>query len=312
MTRQYLKNAELDAQLVEQGYVVVPLLDKEEVNALREVFVAAHPTEIVPFYATAHHKSPEFRDEMNKAIINAISTPVDELFNNCKLLGGSFIVKTKSDLSRLEPHQDWNIVDEDKYRSFNIWMPLVDLDEKNGAIEVLPKSHNWVRGIRHSSIPCAYQQVHHLVWENMKPLYMKAGEALIYDHSLLHCSKANNSDNLRIACASGVIPNEAEMFFYWNNNGTIDRFESNPEYFMSENIFTEPVGLKKVDSIAYDFPKVDEKWFNELAGLEGPVVEQEVPKEDVAKSTLARLPFWKIYTPLNIIKEIHYRLTSGS
>jgi hypothetical protein len=148
----------------------------------------------------------------------------------------------------------------------------------------------------------------------MKPLYMKAGEALIYDHSLLHASKANNSDSRRIACASGVIPNEAQMFFYWNNNGTIERYESNPEYFMAENIFTEPVGLPKVDSFEYDFPSVDEKQFYELAGLEMPVaelIELETAVQSINCST-KKLPFWKVYTPLNILKEIHYRLTSGS
>lgn len=314
MARQYLQNEQLDSQLAKEGYVVVPLLNEVEVNDLLNVFNAAHPDEIVPFYATAHHESPEFRNEMNLAIVKAISKQVDEVFNDCRLLGGSFIVKTKSDHSLLQPHQDWNIVDERQFRSFNIWIPLVDLTEMNGAIEILPKSHDWVRGIRHSSIPCAYQQVHHLVWENMKPLYMKAGEALIYDHSLLHASKANNSDSRRIACASGVIPNEAQMFFYWNNNGTIERFESNPEYFMAENIFTEPVGLQKDDSFEYDFPSVDEKRFYELAGLEMPVaqaIEPETAAESVDSST-DKTPFWKVYTPLNILKEIHYRLTSGS
>jgi len=314
MIRQYLKNPTLDAQLAQEGYVVVQLLDDAGVKGLTELFNAAHNSEINPFYATAHHESPEFRNSMSEVIIRAISNPVDELFDDCKLLGGSFIVKTQSDHSLLQPHQDWNIVDENEFRSFNIWIPLVDLNENNGAIEVLPKSHDWVRGFRHSSIPCAYQSVHHLVWENMKPLYLKAGEALIYDHSLLHASKANNSAGWRIACASGDIPNKAQMFFYWNEKGTIEQYESNPEYFMSENIFTHPVGLKKVASIEYDFPSVDAKRFHELAGLEMPAVDPVKPKVIVepVDSTLDKLPFWKVYTPVNILKEIHYRLTSGS
>lgn len=311
MIRQYLKNPELNAQLSSEGYVVVKLLTNDKVSDLAETFKAAQGEVIDPFYATAHHQSSEFRNQMSYAISDAISKPIDELFEDCKLLGGSFIVKTKSDQSLLQPHQDWNIVDEREFRSFNIWMPLVDLNENNGAIEVLPKSHNWVRGVRHSSIPCAYQQVHHLVWENMKPLYLKAGEALIYDHSLLHASKANCSDGLRIACASGIIPNEAQMFFYWNNDGTIDKYESNPEYFMTENIFTRPVGLKKVDSFEYDFPSVGETQFYQLAGLEMPAVPAiDNLEEPVVENQQKTLPFWKVYTPLNILREINYRLRS--
>lgn len=312
--RKYLKNDALNAQLAEAGYVVVPLLNDDEVKDLVDQFDASHDENIIPFYATAHHESSDFRKQMSQAIIDAISPNVNKLFADCKLLGGSFITKTNSDQSLLQPHQDWNIVDENEFRSFNIWIPLVDLDENNGAIEVLPKSHNWVRGIRHSSIPCAYQNVHHLVWENMKPLYLKAGEALIYDHSLLHASKANKTDDLRIACASGIIPTEAQMRFYWNADGKIEEYESNADYFMTRNIFAKPDGLQKLRDIEYDFPTVDERQFCAFAGLEMPKVEEpEFVESQVEQSTVIEedtLPFWKVYTPLNIIREINYRLRS--
>lgn len=310
MARQYLNSVELDKQLREQGYVVVPLLDAAEVEALRNIYEEAHPTQTVPFYATAHHEDTGFRKKMSSDILGSILNPVNEIFNNCTLLGGSFIVKAQNEQSSLEPHQDWNIVDEREFRSFNIWIPLVDLNDNNGAIEVLPKSHDWVRGVRHSSIPCAYQNVHHLVWENMKVLHLKAGEALIYDHSLLHASKANNSEDPRIACASGIIPSEAEMYFYWNNNQTIEKYESNAEYFMTQNIFTSPIGLKKVEEFQYDFPTVSDTQFYEFSGIEQPIQnsESELPTEPMPIEE--KLPFWKVYTPLNILKEINYRMGS--
>jgi hypothetical protein len=310
MARHYLNNTELNAQLIEQGYVVVPLLNADEVRTLSNIYSEAHPKETIPFYATAHHENTEFRKEMSSAIIGSILNPVDKLFNNCTLLGGSFIVKSQNDQSSLEPHQDWNIVDERDFRSFNIWVPLVDLNDKNGAIEVLPKSHDWVRGIRHASIPCTYQSVHHLVWENMKVLHMKAGEALIYDHSLLHASKANETDEPRVACASGVIPNEAQMFFYWNNNQKIEKYESNADYFMTENIFTAPSSLRKVDELNYDFPSVSESQFYELSGIDPPIQDLKPVPQNESESVVYRLPFWKVYTPFNILKEINYRLGS--
>ena len=219
------------------------------------------------------------------------------------LLGASFISKSKDDASKLQPHQDWNIVDETEFRSFNLWIPLVDLSEENGAIEVLPKSHDWVRGYRHSSIDCAYRKVHDLVWENMKPLYMKAGEALIYDHSLLHASKSNKTDEKRIACASGMMPREAQMYFYWNNNGTIEQYKSNVEFFMTQNIFEGPNGLEKVASLEYDFPTVEEAEFYRLMGKEmpnpAPVVDVVEVSAELETDTRS---FWQTYTPMNIIQ----------
>lgn len=307
--RKYLNDSELDSQLADKGYVVAPFLNPEEVEFLKSKFEEAHPSDTAPFYATAHHQSPDFRREMSDIISQVLRPHVQEVLFECDLLGATFIVKSKDDASLLQPHQDWNIVDENEFRSFNIWIPLVDLNEQNGAIEVLPESHKWIRGYRHSSIDCAYRKVHSLVWEHMKPLYLKAGEALIYDHALLHASKANRTDEKRLACASGLKPSGAEMFFYWNNSGVVEQYKSNPDFFMTQNIFEGPSGLEKVAQLPYDFPAVEEAEFYGFLGLEPPKIEvQQVPQ----KSNAAEKPFWKVYTPGNILKEIHYRLTSGN
>lgn len=311
--RQYLKDSQLDKQLAEEGFVVIPFLSGDEVESLKKVFEDAHPEQVQPFYASGHHHDPDFRKEMSSAISEVFQPHFEEVFNQCNLLGASFISKSKDDASKLQPHQDWNIVDETEFRSFNLWVPLVDLSEENGAIEVLPKSHEWIRGYRHSSIDCAYRKVHELVWENMKPLYMKSGEALIYDHSLLHASKANKTDEKRTACASGVMPKEAQIYFYWNNNGTVEQYESNVEFFMTQNIFEGPNELEKVAELEYDFLTVEESDFYRFIGKEMPKSEPIIEKGLVhsEQETNSR-SFWQIYTPMNIFREIHYRINSGN
>lgn len=308
--RKYLKDETLDEQLRSEGYVVIPFLSADSVQRLSNEFKKAHKHGTTAFYATAHHPDTELRTRMSEAILTEFDPAVENTFKECRLLGGSFIVKTNDGNDDLQPHQDWNIVDEDSYRSFNIWVPLVDLNETNGAIEVLPKSHDWQRGYRHASIPCAYQEVHDLVWKAMKPLYMKAGEALIYDHSLLHASKANQTGLPRIAVASGIIPEEAEMFFYWNNNGVVEQYESSPEFFMSENIFAKPVGLRKLADLAYDFPQVNPERFYQLSGVEPPEPVMVEVQEDVSVAPSDQRSFWQTYTPMNILREINYRLRS--
>ena len=306
--RTYLKDAELDKQLNQEGFVVIPFLSESEVEELKQVYFASHSEEQVPFYATAHHQDSDFRRKMSESISAVLKPHAAEVFVDCDLLGASFIVKAPKAESSLQPHQDWNIVDETEFRSFNVWIPLVDLTEENGAIEVLPKSHNWLRGYRHSSIYCAYRNVHDLVWENMQPLYLKAGEALIYDHALLHASKANNSDENRIAVASGVMPSDAAMYFYWNNHGSVEQYESNTEFFMTENIFSEPMNLRKVANVPYDFPVVESDDFYRFIGKQSP----EVGKKQVSAIETLGEPkpsFWEVYTPLNILREINYRIT---
>jgi len=272
--RQILKDKNLDNRLKEDGYVVVPFLDEEEVNTLTAFFHEHHKDGVGGFYATAHVPDTGFREMMGREINRVYERGINEYFTEARPLGGSFIVKPPGEESVLQPHQDWNIVDESVNRSYNVWVPLVDLNEKNGTILVMPGSHDWVRGYRHISIPCVYGKVYGLVLQNMTPLYLKAGEALIHDHALVHASEANRSDGLRIACAYGIISSGAKMLFYWNNNGQVEEYESNPEFFMKENVFTGPHHLKKIKDVDYDFHQIDEDEFYALSKIPKPVLPQ--------------------------------------
>jgi hypothetical protein len=216
------------------------------------------------------------------------------------------IVKGTHNKYLLQPHQDWNIVDESMFRSFNVWIPLVDLNQENGAIMVMPGSHNWIDTYRHSSIPCAFSQVHSLLLEKMQTLYLKAGEALIYDHALIHASHENRSGEVRVACASGIKPKEAEMLFYWNNNGIIEEYKSNADFFMTENVFAGPGSLEKKKTVKYDFKSVSVDEFYTLSGIAVP--QKDEPELKVERIE-GRLPFWKVYTPMNILREIKFRIT---
>jgi hypothetical protein len=129
-------------------------------------------------------------------------------------------------------------------------VPLVNLHEKNGAIRIEPGSHLWDFNYRSANIGFAYPEKEQGLWKSMLRLDMKAGEALIYDHRLIHASGNNETDEIRLACVYGIIPNGAQMFYYHKNEqGNIDVYESNPDFFLYGNIFEGPKGLHKVDSI---------------------------------------------------------------
>lgn len=311
--RQILKDEKLNEQLRERGYITVPFLNKEEVDSLIKTFYDNHKSDINHFYATAHVNDLDFRERMNQEIRKVYNRAISGYFINCRPLGGSYIVKPIGQQGLLQPHQDWSIVEEDLYRSYNIWIPLVDLTESNGTISVLPGSHNWVKaGCRHLTIPCVYGKVYDLVWENMTQLYLKAGEALIYDHALVHASGVNKTNELRLACAYGIIPEEAEMRYFWNNNGQVEKYASNPEYFMTQNIFTGPHGLTKLADVDYDFHQITEDEFYTLAGIEKPdeAIHTSSISENVNAGSQQAESFWEIYTPMNILREIKFRLSS--
>ena len=269
--QQILKNKELDRKLLEEGYVVVPFLSSQEVQSLVDYYYASHPRQLDGMYATAHVPDIALRMRMNDFIKKVFARAIGEMFINCNPLGGSFIAKGKGEKGTLEPHQDWNIVDEEQYRSFNIWVPLVNLSEKNGVIKVIPGSHTWLKNYRSANIHSAFSKVNDSVWKILTPLYMNAGEALIYDHRLIHASGSNNSDEIRLAAVYGIIPKGAQMFYYHKaNDETVEVFESNPEFFLYGNIFEGPKGLKSVAKKPHDFHEVNEEELDKLNGNHRP------------------------------------------
>ena len=305
MRKIFIQEA-LQEQFNRDGYVVIPWLTPHETTSLKQQFENAAIKQDNQFYASAHDTDLALRRTMSDAIKDAFQQAASKTLIDMELLGGSFIVKPPAYEHVLQAHQDWNIVDESQFVSCNIWVPLVDTSKGNGAIMVMPKSHRWIDAYRHSSIPCAFSAVHDLILESMTTLELKAGEALIYNHALLHASHPNTSQFSRIACALGIKPKEADMLFYFNNEGTIEEYESNPDFFMLENVFTKPSQLNLKKSIPYNFTRCTPAEFYELSGITPPA---KAPEEIETETTDSpQLPFWKVYTPGNIVREIIHRL----
>lgn len=260
VSQQILKDLNLDRQLLENGFVIVPFLNSSMVNDLKDFYYQNHPNSLEGMYATAHVPDIPFRMKMNDFIKEKFHDSIHQYFNQCQALGGSYIAKGKGTKGALVPHQDWNIVDETQYRSFNIWVPLVDLNENNGALMIEPGSHLWDFNYRSSNIPFAYPEKEHDLWKNMLSLRMKAGEALIYDHRLIHASPENQTDEIRLACVFGIIPEGAQMYYYHKNDaGDIEEYQSNTDFFLYGNIFEGPKNLKLNRVVKYANIDSDDK-----------------------------------------------------
>ena len=185
------KNQTLNNEISESGYVILPFFNSVEVEHLLSFYKKNHSSSVPGFYASSHSSDIEFRKLMSDEIKKSIFSSTQVHFENVAFLGGSFIVKTNKQVDRLNPHQDWSIVDENNSDSFNIWIPLVDVNQDNGAIRVAPKSHLWFSNYRGPNIPDPLSNQMEQLWESMIDLPMKKGEALIYNHKLYHGSTPN-------------------------------------------------------------------------------------------------------------------------
>ena len=259
-----LKSEALNKSLQEKGYVIVPFLDTSEVTNLLNIYKELHPVNPDGFYATTHTTDLAFRRKASERIKSVISASIDKTLQNVNALGGAFISKSPNQKGILPLHQDWNIVDEEQYQSYNIWIPLQDVDGHNGAVRVLEGSHNKMKTFRGPNIPSILSNIAEEVQPHMISLNMKSGEALIYNHALWHSSPVNRSETHRLAVVFGIIPEEATMMHYYKNGKIVEEYHSYAEFFFENNPNEGPKGLKKNRDIEVDIPNLTKEEFDQI------------------------------------------------
>lgn len=235
---------EKNEELKEKGYAIVPFLTDKEVEELKSFFYEKHKELPEGMYATSHSPDFDLRKLMNEKIRGYLDRAANSILKDARVLGATYMVKSKGANSALHPHQDWSIVDESKYNSYNIWLPLVDTNSENGTLLILPDSHKLFDNTRGLNIPSSFEQVVDQVWKYLKPINMKAGEALIYDHRLLHASEENKTDIARLVIVSGLVPKSAEMRYYFGRDNQIEEYACTPEFYFNQDINNGPEGLE--------------------------------------------------------------------
>lgn len=252
--------------LRERGFVVVPMLSGDDVGQLRRRYEdlglrAEHN------YCSIHEPDPSLRRTISDEISELLRARLPAAgFARSRVMGGVFVVKGPTD-QFVELHQDPTVVDETRFRSANVWIPLQDVDTHNGCLWVLPGSHHDAPNVRPGNgddLPSYYANVPRTeLWEAMTPIEMRAGEALVYDHRLLHGSQGNHGDELRLAIVAGLRAAGAAPRFYHldpDDRMVAEFVMEDDDFFTFVNFVpqagqlarTFPLELEILDRVEYD------------------------------------------------------------
>ena len=264
MNRVNFKNSELTEQLIVDGYAIFDLLRDHDIAALTSIFTENHSSNPEGFYATTHLDDKQKRKTLSDQAMAILSCRIESHFENIELLGGAFISKAPGEKGILPLHQDWNLVDEKKARSYNLWIPLVDVNEKNGAMRILVGSHAKQETFRGPNVPPVLHRISSAVDQHMVSLNMKKGEAVLYDHALWHSSPENQTDELRLAFVLGVVPKEAELTYYQQNGDLVEEYASHPNFFFENDRDSGPKGLTLVRSFNHPNSFLSKEQFEEV------------------------------------------------
>ncbi|MEZ5054299.1 MAG: phytanoyl-CoA dioxygenase family protein [Chitinophagales bacterium] len=266
MIPDIFKDKALQNEFNEQGFVKVKLLSAEDIEKLTALFYQFHSNlRDNAFGASSFHHNRAEKFKIRDTLYPIFLPYFNQLFKDYTYFGSSYLYKTKGRNSDLAPHQDWTIVDEKKYVAINIWTPLIDTNEQNGTLFVLPGSQAQKHfTLRAPTIPFHFQNKMKKVLKDSIPTNASAGEAVILNQSLIHYSTPNIANDIRIAITSGIKTKDAPMLFHYKNErNKIERYTMPEDFLLDFENFETDIYKRPVNGV-FEGMVEEEKMFRKL------------------------------------------------
>ena len=273
MGKTIFKLAEHQTIFDKQGFIILPFLTEDEINTLSNYFDETHPNLIDNNFVSDSYSSDfNYKKKASDKIVDVFNRAYEKYFIDYTPFGGSFLYKTPGNKSALAAHQDWTIVNEETDVALNCWVPLCDITMENGPIMIMPGSqyskHNTLRA---PTLPFFFLGYEDVIMEQLEPLLVSAGTAIILNQSVIHYSPANESNQIRKAITAGVKSGNAQMYFHYKlpNENTLEVFKENDDFLISFDDFMQDIGQRpkrgeSVKFIPYHLPKYNRDEFKKL------------------------------------------------
>lgn len=234
------------------GYIVLKnCISEKQINELLGIYdeLKAFPDFFIKdrFQNSGRFQSREIRNFVMERIGKFSKEFLPEVFDvniYDENTTGAFQIKPPSRVSELNPHQDAPVIDETKENGLFVWIPLTDINDKNGAIYVLPGSHLWGNHQRSLNVQWPLERHTKTLWKHMQPVYMQKGDILIWDTALIHASAPNYSSETRVAITTTLLPKNFRMVEYFKDSNTpkadVEQYQVERSFWESEDIMKRP------------------------------------------------------------------------
>jgi hypothetical protein len=239
------KDPLLQKQFERKGYVhLSSLLGAVEIETLSTLFKKFQSEYNGAFHTSHFSTDITYKQQVHDAIARVVFPKAAPYLNNFLPAFGNFMVKNPDHERFMPLHADWAYVDEDLFCSVSIWVPLTDVSAHNGCLGVIEGSHKLTNRIRGPLIhQSSYKHDKDWVSRLGKLIPMKAGDAIIYNHSLMHYSPPNKSNIPRPALNLSVVPQNVPLLHYCKPEGAteIEVYEvEDSNFYIRYNNFQRP------------------------------------------------------------------------
>lgn len=196
---------------------MVPFLDPVAVDRLREQF---HRLDAEQTADSAYHHELWGTDDARKdAVADLLADEVGAALDRVSLdyvaRTRAFIRKRPGESTAVPPHVDISFVDETRFRSVMVWCSLGGHGEGDGIVHVVPGSHRLRPGVRaHRDDASTFPDLLEDIVERWGvPVPLASGEAVVFDHGIVHYAEPNRGHDERLTLQCVCTPAEADLHY---------------------------------------------------------------------------------------------------
>jgi phytanoyl-CoA hydroxylase len=136
-------------------------------------------------------------DRIERALRETFGLKVPNISTRPVLYFNSRLLAKEEVYWRVFPHQDWRSM-QGSLDSVVVWVPLVDVDVKLGALEVVPGSHKL--GLMTTEVVNSFGKVDQFNDSDFVSVEASQGDVLFFSSFLVHRSGVNVTDSIRWSC----------------------------------------------------------------------------------------------------------------
>ncbi|NMF58665.1 phytanoyl-CoA dioxygenase family protein [Pseudanabaena yagii] len=249
--RKILNNETQNSLLIKRGYIQQQILCESEIQYLldqvRKVcpesdFQPHSDASSHPYIFSSYTHTQNLREFGSRIVQEVLFPHVEQIFDNYRMIScGLFIKAPKGGWLDIHYHHQI-IIDVEKYWLMDIWCPLIDTAVANGTFHAVPGSHKIFPKIIHHTDGYGpffqnYTQVIRDIYSI--PLPSKAGEAVIFEDSMLHWSPNNMTDYPRYVIHCTCIPKEVTPVHVYFDPKAPQQFElyEATDKFLTKTVF---------------------------------------------------------------------------
>lgn len=228
--RRVFRDPALQEEFEREGFVMVDALSPAEAASMRdEALALVDPALPIndpqqALYGTLFDE--ERRCAGEELADRALGGLIDALLDEFRYEGG-FLVGKPGGSGRLDLHQHQPVTSDIYQPTVHAWLTLDDCGAESGGLRVVRGSHALTRHVQSFESPAYFRSFASTLEESYaEPLAMRAGQAVIFERSLIHGSERNCSEQPRLRLLGTAIPAESALCILAESvAGTFEAFE---------------------------------------------------------------------------------------